>query len=498
MKPNRHDFILEVKSRLNKIKTTDKKDLLITPEALPLSLISPRVHAMNKKYNIDTRISWEQVGLLQESRRSYLSYLKKNGNDKSLFDKNNKDRFLNIYNFWSDVELFNGTHPKLTQSDINKLQACFTPYFSLSKNNAKRSKVRSKCEDSFRELVNSNSKLTEVFNDLCQNKCDHIDQLIKDHGLEPKQYVKWVNLVRKEAIKDKKNIALFHAMDSRFFSPATGDGSIESAHISVAIVSEKGDYLRIVPDLPGSEFIASQEDNKANIYNSNFDRFDGHNNELVDCKAENDKTPAHLRNYDHDVNRSRTGCYPQRSEYGCASLAIAYAADLLKNNAQTLREYSLLGHQTSFKKSFLKRGNDASNPQGYIFIPPHPLRHAQSPTHVNVMRNFMAADDTSVAFEVGFKKVSQLTIAGLEAQGMTFTKLDGTRLKAADLKDFRSRWVKEHDRIQNLPKTKAMILTSSLTTRRGKPVQTVSQSLALAYLAHKDITKAKKAQKILQ
>ncbi|HBF09693.1 MAG TPA: hypothetical protein DDW29_15685, partial [Gammaproteobacteria bacterium] len=102
------------------------------------------------------------------------------------------------------------------------------------------------------------------------------------------------------------------------------------------------------------------------------------------------------------------------------------------------------------------------------------------------------------AFEVGFKKVSQLTIAGLEAQGMTFTKLDGTRLKAADLKDFRSRWVKEHDRIQNLPKTKAMILTSSLSTRRGKPVQTVSQSLALAYLAHKDITKAKKAQSILQ
>ena len=38
LKPNRHDFILEVKSRLNKIKTTDKKDLLITPILVMLTL----------------------------------------------------------------------------------------------------------------------------------------------------------------------------------------------------------------------------------------------------------------------------------------------------------------------------------------------------------------------------------------------------------------------------------------------------------------------------
>ena len=490
LKKNRQDFILEIESKLNNIKPSDKKDLLVTPEALPLSLLGPRIHGINEKYKIDTRVSWEQVGFLQESRDDYVASLKRQGIDKVRFDEKNKDRFLNIYYHLSDDDIFDGEHPDLDQSDVSKLQQCFLPYFRSDRRSVDRFTVLDQCKNDFRALISSDTKLTRIFNEFCNNQCDAIDKAVQNHGLAPMQYVKWVNSVREEAVREKKNIALFHAMSSMRFDPVAAGGSIESTHVSVAVVSEKGDYLRIIPDLRGSEIFASQEENKADIYNSNFHAFDGNKNTLVDCKPENDRTPHHLKSFGHHNNLYKTGCYPQRSEYGCASLAIAYAVDLLKNNAYALREYSLLGSIILPRQRFFDSDPEVNVRHGYVFIPPHPLRHAQSPTHVNVMRNFMAEDDESVEFDVGYKKVSQFTVAGLEAHGMSFTKLDGTQLKEIDLKQFRVRWVEEHDRIQDLQKTKAMMLLTTRPLKKGKATLSVSQSLALAYLAHKDIRKS--------
>lgn len=136
----------------------------------------------------------------------------------------------------------------------------------------------------------------------------------------------------------------------------------------------------------------------------------------------------------------------QADSASCGSLALSQQKELLKNDADQLRNDCLIISESDASPNAVPRPPD-------IFLPsPESMRYSQSGLYLKVARAVVAGSKT--LNEVGHKgwTYQVKTLVGLLRDGAVLEKVDG---RPVDLDDFRAHWLDKMDQIA-LPKRDAM------------------------------------------
>ncbi|MGI4848793.1 MAG: hypothetical protein ACRYGK_11735 [Janthinobacterium lividum] len=341
--------------------------------------------------------------------------------------------------------------------DVARQTCAALRHFFVDANlDADRLSLRLGIEAQFDAFIAQHAVLRPLFERYFVEETASLTTMAANVGLSRQGHVQAIKRAREDCRRNAITSAYFHAYDdTKPRSNAIADGR---AHVDAYLLTPR----KMLCLIPFGMDPAIDQGDFPDLYSSSVDAFVsvcGH----AQASASGAGGTGEEQRYS-----------PQASHFQCASLALAYVKEYLQYDAMQLRRFTLtaasqdaagpaVGVPTAGAGAGAGAGAAsavAGSRAARFFLPsPHVLRYSQSSLYIALLRAMVAGRTATQTVQHHGTSHEVTTLAGMAMAGSVIEAVDGTRLTASALEDFRLQWLKVLDDYV-LPKRQAMAINT--------------------------------------